>query len=354
MDSAAGDSFRDFRQTIIGGVHVNMRFDAVYYEPGALDYELGLGLRSKYEDLPWIPIESHNHIPEMAAAHNRDFPRLKNHLIIGLRKTHRYVPNHKVSDWLVPYTSSGCSAMCLYCYLVCNYNKCAYLRLFVNREQMLDGLLKKDAAAPVPQTFEIGSNSDLLLENTITDNLRYTIERFSREGRGHLTFPTKFDMVEPLLQLDHKGKTIFRMSVNPSEIIRRVELGTSPLRTRIRALNDMAEAGYPVGLLIAPVILLPDWQRMYGELIAQLADELSPKVTQNGFIEIILMTYSFVQNAINTEAFPNAVQLFDRETMTGRGRGKYCYRNDMRAQAESFLRDMLSRQLKTMPILYIS
>jgi spore photoproduct lyase len=66
------------------------------------------------------------------------------------------------------------------------------------------------------------------------------------------------------------------------------------------------------------------------------------------------MTYSFVQNAINTEAFPNAVQLFDRETMTGRGRGKYCYRNDIRAEAESFLREKLSQQLGTMPILYIS
>ncbi len=333
---------------------MNMSFDAVYYEPGVLDYQLGLELQSKYADLPWISIENHNHIPEMTASPNQDFPRLKNHLIIGTRKTHRYVPNHKVSDWLVPYTSSGCKAMCLYCYLVCNYNKCAYLRLFVNREQMLDRLLKKDAGAPAPQTFEIGSNSDLLLENTITNNLIYTIERFSHEGRGSLTFPTKFDMVNPLLNLDHKGKTIFRMSVNPQEIIQRIELGTSPLHARIRALNAMAEAGYPVGLLIAPVILLPDWKRMYGELIDQLADELSVKVTQNGFIEIILMTYSFVQNAINTDAFPNAIQLLDRETMTGRGRGKYSYRNDIRAEVESFLRERLSRQLKNMPILYIS
>jgi len=331
-----------------------MGFDAVYYEPGVLDYPLGEMLQHKYANLPWREIENHNRIPEMTSADNRDFPKLKNHLIIGIRKTHRYVPNHKVSDWLVPYTSSGCRAMCLYCYLVCNYNKCAYLRLFVNREQMLDRLLKKDAADQAPQTFEIGSNSDLLLENTITDNLVYTIERFGREGRGRLTFPTKFDMVDPLLKLEHREKTIFRMSVNPEEIIKRVELGTSPLSARIRALNDMAEAGYPVGLLIAPVILLPNWKDLYSELIDRLADELSDKVIKNGFIEIILMTYSFVQNAINTDAFPNAVQLFDRKTMTGRGRGKYCYRSDIRAEAESFLKEKLSKRLRTMPILYIS
>ncbi|HBG76263.1 MAG TPA: spore photoproduct lyase [Clostridiales bacterium] len=337
-----------------GGIKMNIHFDAVYYEPDALDYVLGKKLQRKYANLPWIQIESHNRIPDLAAAENRDFPKLKSHLIIGVRKTHRYVPNHKVSDWLVPYTSSGCRAMCLYCYLVCNYNKCAYLRLFVNREQMLGRLLQKDAAAPVPQTYEIGSNSDLLLENTITDNLPCTIEHFALEGHGNLTFPTKFDMVNPLLTLDHKGKTIFRMSVNPQTVISRIELGTSPLHARIRALNDVAEAGYPVGMLIAPVILLPDWKSLYGELIGQLADELSKKVKSSGFIEIILMTYSFVQNAINTEAFLNAIQLFDRNTMTGRGRGKYRYRNEIRAEVESFLREKLSQQLGTMPILYIS
>ncbi len=333
---------------------MKMYFDAVYYEPAALNYELGQILKAKYATLPWIEIESHNYIPELAMAENRDFPKLKNHLIVGLRKTHKYVPNHKVSDWLVPYTSSGCRAMCLYCYLVCNYNKCAYLRLFVNREQMLDKLLKKAAVASSPQTFEIGSNSDLLLENTITNNLVYTIERFAREGRGYLTFPTKFDMVNPLLDLDHRGKTIFRMSMNPEEIIHRIELGTSPLRERIHALNAMAAADYPVGILLAPIILLPDWKALYSRLIEQLADELSQKVKQNGFIEIILMTYSFVQNAINTDAFPNSIKLLNREAMVGRGRGKYCYQNDVRLEVESFLRQKLSEQLANMTILYIS
>ena len=47
------------------------------------------------------------------------------------------------------------------------------------------------------------------------------------------------------------------MSVNPEKIIRQIELGTSPLNKRIEALNQMCEAGYPCGILIAPVIFLP-------------------------------------------------------------------------------------------------
>ena len=229
-----------------------MKFDAVYYEPAIFDYPLGRQLREEYRDLPWIPIESHNSIREMQEKPNDQFGHMKRNLIAGIRKTHKYVENHKVSDYLVPYTSSGCTAMCLYCYLVCNYNKCAYLRLFVNREDMLDRLIKRSFKSERPLCFEIGSNSDLILENTITGNLLYTIPRFAEEGRGKLTFPSKFHMVDPLLTLDHRGKVIFRMSVNPQEVISRIELGTSPLQKRIEAVNRMCEAGYPCGLLIAP------------------------------------------------------------------------------------------------------
>lgn len=218
---------------------------------------------------------------------------------------------------------------------------------------MMQKILDIDAKSNVPQTFEIGSNSDLVLENCVTGNLPWTIETFGQSGCGKLTFPTKFDMVEPLLDLDHQGKTIFRMSVNPNDIIQKIEIGTSPLSNRIHALNKMAEAGYPIGLLIAPVILVENWTTLYRELIEILAAELSPIVLRNGFIEIILMTYSFVQNAINTDAFPLVEPLYNNELMTGRGRGKYCYQNRIRLEVENFLRSEIEQKLK-MPILYIS
>lgn len=221
-----------------------MKFDAVYYEPDSLSYELGKQLKEQFGELPWIPVESHNAIREMQEKENAQFGRMKRNLIIGIRKTHKYVENHKVSDYLVPYTSSGCTAMCLYCYLVCNYNKCAYLRLFVNREQMLERLIKKGRGSGRPLTFEIGSNSDLVLENTITGNLLYTIPRFVEEGAGRLTFPTKFHMVDSLLGLPHAGRVIFRMSVNPQPLISRIELGTSNLEQRIEAVNRMCGAGF--------------------------------------------------------------------------------------------------------------
>lgn len=182
--------------------------DKIYYEEAAMGYELGKYLKQKYQDRTWIPIDSHNKIDELRTRPNSAFREMKQYLIIGIRKTHRHVPNAKVSDFLVPYTSSGCIAACLYCYLVCNYNKCSYLRLFVNREEMLDKIMKTANRSSQNLTFEIGSNSDLVLENTITHNLEWTIERFAESEKGRLTFPTKFASVAPLLTLHHGGKVI--------------------------------------------------------------------------------------------------------------------------------------------------
>lgn len=328
-------------------------FTAVYYEPGILDYPLGQKLKQDFSDLPWHEIDNHNRIEEMTKRPNSDFTKMKRFLIIGTRKTHRYVENQKISDYLVPFTSSGCTAMCLYCYLVCNYNKCAYLRLFVNREQMMDRLIRASVKSEKPQTFEIGSNSDLVLENMITENLKWVIPTFAREGRGRITFPTKFASVKPLLDLPHQGKTIFRMSVNPQEIIDTIELGTSPLNQRIEAVNAMCEAGYPVGILIAPIILNDGWEKQYLDLIDQLADTLTEKTKKAMTIEMIFMTYSYVQNAINKEAFPDAPDLYDNQNMSGGGRGKYRYKKDLRLEAEPILTDYVRMRLPEADLVYV-
>lgn len=328
--------------------------DEIYYEKGIKGYELGISLLKKYPNVPKKIIESHNNIEELRKKPNTEFSNLKKKLIIGIRKTHKYSPNHKVSDFLVPYTSSGCTASCLYCYLVCHYNKCSYLRLFVNREQMLEKMIKTaNVSTDKELTFEIGSNSDLILENTITGNLPWTIQNFAKSKHGFLTFPTKFDMIEPILGIDGIEKIIVRMSVNPEEIINKVEFGTSRLNSRIRAINKLRDAGYKVGILIAPVIFVGNWQKLYSELIQKLADELSESVKKDLFFEIIFMTYSYVHKAINEEAFPNAIKLYNDDLMMMRGRGMYMYKTNLKEEAKEFFKSELEKYFPDNKILYM-
>lgn len=80
--------------------------DEIYYEKAIKSYDLGISLLKKYENIPKFIIENHNNIEKLRLLPNSEFPNLKKKLIIGVRKTHRYEENHKVSDFLVPYTSS--------------------------------------------------------------------------------------------------------------------------------------------------------------------------------------------------------------------------------------------------------
>lgn len=204
-------------------------------------------------------------------------------------------------------------------------------------------------------TFEIGSNSDLILENTITNNLVWTIENFAKSNKGFLTFPTKFDMIDPLLNIQNgREKIIIRVSVNPQKIISIAEFGTSNLNARIRTINKLKEGFYKVGIIIAPVIFVENWKELYHDLIEKLYNELSDNVKKDLFFEVIFMTYSYVHRMINTEAYPNSIDLYDEAKMKSRGLGTYAYKNSLRAEGEDYLKSELLKYFPNNEILYFS
>lgn len=329
--------------------------DKVFYEPACAEYALGQELLRRYGDigLPLIPIESHNRIPELRAQGAEDFAAMKRHLVLGVRKSLTYQPNYKTSDFLVPWTSSGCAAMCLYCYLVCTYFTSAYLRVFVNREAMMARLLRAAAKADGDPVYEIGSNSDLVLEDSLTGNLQWTIRQFTASPRGRLTLPTKFDMVEPLLGLPHGGRVTVRMSVNPEEVVRTVEFGTSGLPQRLQALRRLWEAGYRVGILIAPLVLVDDWQGRYERLFKQMADTLPAALLRQAPLELIFMTYGYAHRDINPKAFPGAQELYDPAAMSPCGRGRCGYNRATKEEAVPWFRDRLAHYFAQSEIAYI-
>ena len=132
-----------------------------------------------------------------------------------------------------------------------------------------------------------------------------------------------------------------------------MNFGTSPLKNRIEAINTLKNAGYKVGILIAPVILVDNWNELYENLIKTLYDNLSAEIKKDVFFEIIFMTYSYVHNAINTEAFPNTINLYNKELMTGRGRGKYMYKKEVREKGEIFLKELMKKYFPNNEIKYI-
>lgn len=336
----------------------------LFVERGAEEHPLGARLLSQYlkADVPIRWVVDHNRIPELRELPDAEFAHKKKVLVLGVRKSLRLVPNRLSADYIVPFTSSGCPAMCLYCYLTCTFFSNAYLRLFVNRERMWDTLERRARRAGIEHqrgheggevVFEIGSNSDMLVDESLTGNLRWVIPRFGRLPYGRLTFATKFAAVDRLLDLEHGGRTRVRVSINPAEIIRRVELGTARLPERLEAANRLHAAGYEVGLNLAPVILGEDWQAAYRELLDEAVETLAPDLRRVMFFEIIFMTYGLATRDINQAAFPRLTGFHRPELMRPKGRGKTCYADPLRIEAERWLRHEIGRRFPEARVAYV-
>ena len=101
------------------------------------------------------------------------------------------------------------------------------------------------------------------------------------------------------------------------------------------------------------MIFVENWRELYLELIKELESSLSNEVKKDVFFEIIFMTYSYVHTKINEAAFPNALPLYNKEIMTGRGRGKYWYKEQIRKEGEVFFRENLKKYFPNNEIIYI-
>ena len=66
------------------------------------------------------------------------------------------------------------------------------------------------------------------------------------------------------------------------------------------------------------------------------------------------MTYSYIHRKINEEAFPSAINLYDEKLMTGRGKGKYTYKQEERKRGEEYIQELLNKYFPDNKIVYFS
>jgi spore photoproduct lyase len=190
------------------------------------------------------------------------------------------------ADWRLDL-ARGCPAHCQYCYLAGSLSGAPITRVHANLDEVLAPIASLTGTGSVTTgdalrggegtTFELSCYTDPLGIEHLTGSLAAAIAQVGtgRHGDGaSLRFTTKFDAVEPLLALPHGGRTRIRFSLNAAEV-ERFEGGTARMPARIEALRRVAEAGYPVGLTIAPVMPVDGWQESYGRLLDDVAAALA-------------------------------------------------------------------------------
>ncbi len=227
----------------------------------------------------------------------------------------RLQPIAPSADWRVDL-AEGCPAHCSYCYLAGSLKGPPITRAYANLDDILGvlpsylgtGMVTSRSAARAAEgtTFEASCYTDPLALEHLTGSLSALIAWFGRwEADVQLRFTTKFASVEPLLALAHGGRTRMRVSLNPRQFAR-FEGGTAPVAERLKAMRRMADAGYRIGLTIAPIIAAEGWEQAYAGLIADVAQTLAGASVGDLTVELITHRFTAGSKAVLESWYPGS------------------------------------------------
>lgn len=262
------------------------------------------------------------------------------------------------ADWQF-HLAEGCPAHCQYCYLAGSLQGPPVIRTFANLPAILQNLVNYKKGNELT-TFEASCYTDPLGIEHLTGSLAETIRFFGEQENMNLRWVTKFDQVEGLLSLPHHGNTQPRISINTDFIARRMEGGTASIEARLAAIRKLAlpkaegGGGYKVGLVIAPIMPLPDWEEQYTDLLDRLEQTLDfpCEVT----FELISHRFTPGSKAILQEWYPNTSIDFDESNRSLKfnkfGGKKFVYPALTMSMLRSFFQSEIKNRFPDAPVLY--
>lgn len=262
------------------------------------------------------------------------------------------------ADWQF-HLAEGCPAHCQYCYLAGSLSGPPVIRTFANLPAILQNLPKFATRQPVT-TYEASCYTDPLGIEHLTGSLTEAIRFFGTRPDMSLRWVSKYNQVDSLLDLPHRGRTRCRISLNAEPVARRLEGGTASIAARLEALRTLASpaaqggGGYPVGVVLAPVMPIPDWKQHYTELLDRLSKSLDFSCDLT--FELISHRFTLSSKDVLLQWYPNtSLDLDESERAVKRnkfGGQKFVYHPDMMKQLRSFFEKQIAQRFPWADILY--
>lgn len=319
----------------------------VFFEEDALEYELGDRLYRQFQarvgtEVKIIP--SHNRVTGIPGkSPHEGYVEAKRTLVVGVRRSRDFQTCKPSAHFQLPLVTS-CPGLCEYCYLNTTLGSKPYIRVYVNVDEVLERANRYIAErSPRSTVFEGAATSDPIPVEHLTGSLARAIAFFGTQELGRFRFVTKFTDVDSLLGVPHGGHTRFRFSLNTQRVIESFERGTPRLADRLDAATKVYEAGYPLGFIIAPILVYSGWEQEYRTLFQDIRDRLgagTPDLT----LEFITHRFTARAKANILKTFPGTRLPLDeseRRFKFGQfGYGKYLYPEELFRRLESFFSNL--------------
>ena len=256
------------------------------------------------------------------------------------------------ADWQF-HLAQGCPAHCQYCYLAGSLTGVPVVKVYGNLPQILANLSNYEQKNH-DTTYEVSCYTDPLGIEHLTGSLAECIRYFGTRNRAYLRWVSKFDYVDPLLDLPHNGHTRCRISLNADPVSHSLEGGTATTFQRLQALRKLALNGYPIGIVMAPIMMIPDWQQHYAELFKLIAQILDLECDLT--FELITHRFTPKSKEVLQTWYPNSKLDLETENRTQKrnkfGGVKYVYPKQTMEELKEFIQAKISNNFPQAKILY--
>jgi spore photoproduct lyase len=351
----------------------------VLFTPDALNEPFGQQIYERVTAMN-LPIEvmKNNRLTGLRGADERETYRIaKNTLAVvnAPPSAMRLQPIPPSADWQMNL-AEGCPAHCQYCYLAGSLQGPPVVRVYANLPAMLAHTATYEGTYPPnkswqatdqnrPTTFEVSCYTDVLGIEHLTGGLAECIRYYGTREMGQLRFVTKYDQVDTLLDLPHNGQTRARFSLNAESVARKLEGGTASVEARLTALRKLAfpreqgGGGYPVGIVLAPIMPIPNWREEYSLLLDRIHKALdygnnAASIDLN--VEFISHRFTPGSKDVLMEWYPNTSLDMDEAGRAQKrnkfGGTKYVYQPTDMKELKQFFYDEWAKRFPSAPILY--
>ena len=336
--------------------------ERVLFTPAALSEPWGQQILSRVQSLD-LPVEElpRNRLSGLRGEDERDTYKIAKRtlaVVTAPPSAFKLSPIPPSADWQF-HLAEGCPAHCQYCYLAGSLSGPPVIRVFANLPQILGNLAAYEQPGDAT-TFEVSCYTDPLGIEHLTGSLAECIRYFGTREDGHLRWVSKFDAVDGLLDLPHNGHTRCRVSINAAPVSGRFEGGTASVASRLQALRKLAlprnqgGGGYPVGLVIAPIMAIDDWELHYTSLF----DQISAALDFNCDLTFELISHRFTPGSkeVLQTWYPQSKLDMDEEKRSIKrnkfGGTKYVYDTDTMKQLRRFFEVEIQKRFQRARVLY--
>ena len=251
--------------------------EKIYIEKSAKGSYLEKRFIDKFPD---VNIQTINYYSDYIKSYKFSENELKKPIIFIVKENWDFIKpcpgtkDHLRCNYWIFNLGMGCPFDCSYCFLQA-YSNFPGIILPSNLNDFFNKF--DDFYRKINRRIRIGTGEfcDSLALDDITGYSTQLID-FFRNKNVYFELKTKSNNIKNILSSSPSRNIIISWSLNPQIIAEKEEMYSASLENRLEAAKKVQDKGFPVAFHFDPIIHIPNWEKLYKNLVDTLYEKIQP------------------------------------------------------------------------------